>query len=239
MKPIIGLVCLITLISSGRADDWCVEITRVTPQIGIRFIDAATAPIPLSHGAEQFSIRLLRTASDRAAWVLDGDTSSPFRRWVVAHIDLSGVDRSIKVITIDGMRHLQALRAHHPQQPERRICAPGRLVSLTGCMSEAEIDELDFVAVEQEVSFDWSALQRNVQYPSVAMRNRIEGTVVVSALICRDGSILDLKIAASDNPVFNEAATSAVRGTTFDPAIQNGAPVTCWVRIPIAFSLRQ
>lgn len=238
MNAIICLVLMCTTLSCLYADDWCVEISRVTPQVDIRFVEAASTPMPVPPGEVQFSLRLQRATADRSAWVLTGDTSSPLKRWVATHVDLSKVDPSIKLITIDGLRFLQALSAHRQQQPALRICAPGRPVSSTGCMAETDDDELMFVAVEREVSFDWSALQRNIKYPPVAVSNRIEGIVVVSALICTDGSILDVKVVESDNQLLNEAAVDAVRQTTFVPAIQNGAPVTCWTRIPIAFRLR-
>jgi TonB family protein len=62
--------------------------------------------------------------------------------------------------------------------------------------------------------------------------------VQVAALIGKDGRVMDIKITESDNPILNDAAVKAVKDTPFTPAIQNGNPVTTWVRIPIVFELK-
>lgn len=95
----------------------------------------------------------------------------------------------------------------------------------------------DFVAVEKEPGFDYEGLQRRVQYPKMAQRNGIEGQVLIAALIGKDGNIKDVKVMESDNTLLNEEAVRAVRGTQFTPGIQNGNPVSVWVRIPIRFRL--
>ena len=102
-----------------------------------------------------------------------------------------------------------------------------------------EIPDVDeFVAVEKEPGFDYDALRRRVKYPDLAMRAGIEGRVQVAALIGKDGRVMDIKITDSDNPILNDAAVKAVKDTPFTPAIQNGNPVTTWVRIPIVFELK-
>jgi protein TonB len=102
-----------------------------------------------------------------------------------------------------------------------------------------EIPDVDeFVAVEKEPGFDYDALRRRVKYPDMAMRAGIEGRVQVAALIGKDGRVMDIKITDSDNPILNDAAVKAVKDTPFTPAIQNGNPVTTWVRIPIVFELK-
>ncbi|MCO6466987.1 MAG: energy transducer TonB [Bradyrhizobiaceae bacterium] len=99
-----------------------------------------------------------------------------------------------------------------------------------------DIDE--FVSVEKEPDFDYAALQRRVKYPDIARRNGVEGQVLVGALVGKDGKVEKTQVIETDNELLNQSAVNAVRETVFTPAIQNGAPVRLWVRIPIVFKLR-
>ena len=72
----------------------------------------------------------------------------------------------------------------------------------------------------------------------MAKRNGIEGTVLVGALIGKDGRIEKIQVIESENEILNAAAVTAVKETTFTPAKQNGQPVRVWTRVPITFKLR-
>ena len=65
---------------------------------------------------------------------------------------------------------------------------------------------------------------------------KLEGTVVVQALVGRDGLVKDTRIVKSI-PLLNDAAIAAVKQWTFKPATAKGEPVAVWVAIPIKFSL--
>jgi TonB family protein len=73
-------------------------------------------------------------------------------------------------------------------------------------------------------------------YPDEARAKRLEGTVVVQALVGKDGKILDTKVVRSV-PALDAAAIEAVRQWTFKPALAKGLPVEVWVAIPVKFSL--
>ncbi len=103
---------------------------------------------------------------------------------------------------------------------------------------EAEEPENDFFSVEETPKHDETALMRRVRYPDMARRNGIEGTVLISALIGKNGSVEKIKVIDSDNQMLDDAALKAVQETTFTPAKQNGQPVRCWIQLPIRFSLR-
>jgi TonB family protein len=66
--------------------------------------------------------------------------------------------------------------------------------------------------------------------------NRAEGTVMVQALVGKDGRVLDTKIVKSV-PGLDEAAAASVRQWTFKPALANSKPVAVWVVIPIKFTV--
>jgi TonB family protein len=76
------------------------------------------------------------------------------------------------------------------------------------------------------------------EYPEQARKNGIEGRTVVRALIDFDGSISAMEIySSSGNEILDNAALSAVKRSTFEPASHKGKAVKVWVSIPIQFKL--
>lgn len=59
------------------------------------------------------------------------------------------------------------------------------------------------------------------QYPPIARAARMEGTVVVDAIILKDGSVSDVKVLNSSNPMFEQACVDAVRKWRFTPGSQD------------------
>lgn len=59
------------------------------------------------------------------------------------------------------------------------------------------------------------------QYPPIARAARMEGTVVVDAIILKDGSVSDVKVLNSSNPMFEQACLDAVRKWRFTPGSQD------------------
>jgi protein TonB len=74
-------------------------------------------------------------------------------------------------------------------------------------------------------------------YPKAAFKAKIEGSVVVQAMIQADGTVLDVKVLESV-PELDAAAIDAVRHWEFAPAIDCwGSPVTAPLVIPVRFTL--
>jgi len=73
-------------------------------------------------------------------------------------------------------------------------------------------------------------------YPVIAVEARVQGTVVVSALIGGDGRIASLR-AISGPPLLIPAALDAVRQARYRPWTLNGQPVEVETTINIVFSL--
>lgn len=101
---------------------------------------------------------------------------------------------------------------------------------------EEEPNRDDFVSVEVEPA-PIVNIQTLVEYPDVAKRAGLEGKVIVSALIDKDGKVIKVEIDKSDYPVFEEAARKAMFKARFTPARQNGEPVKLWYTLPIVFKL--
>jgi len=74
------------------------------------------------------------------------------------------------------------------------------------------------------------------QYPSEAGRARIEGTVVLMAVIGADGSVKDVRIE-SGLPILAQAAIDAVKQWRYKPYMVDGEPVEVDSRITINFTL--
>jgi periplasmic protein TonB len=73
-------------------------------------------------------------------------------------------------------------------------------------------------------------------YPPEAGRARIEGTVVLLAVIGKDGSVQDVRVE-SGLPTLAQAAIDAVKQWRYRPYLLNGEPVEVDSRITINFTL--
>jgi protein TonB len=74
------------------------------------------------------------------------------------------------------------------------------------------------------------------EYPDLARSAGVDGTVLVQALVGKDGKVKDTKVVKSI-PMLDEAAVKAVRMWVFKPALSNNKPVAVWVAVPVKFTL--
>lgn len=73
-------------------------------------------------------------------------------------------------------------------------------------------------------------------YPSEALTQRLEGSVVLHTIIAPDGTVQSVDATSGDS-VFISAAETAVRQWRFDPVVLNGQPVTVDTTITVQFHL--
>ena len=71
------------------------------------------------------------------------------------------------------------------------------------------------------------------RYPPIAQAARLEGTVVVDAVIRKDGSVSDVTILSSTNKMFEQACIDAVRQWRFTPGPQDVV-----LTVTVTFKLR-
>jgi len=77
-------------------------------------------------------------------------------------------------------------------------------------------------------------------YPSKALRERQEGTVLVLAQVDVQGNVSDARvIGRSGSFALDRAATNEVRSWQFRPALQDGKPVVASVQVPVNYRLDQ
>ena len=73
-------------------------------------------------------------------------------------------------------------------------------------------------------------------YPDSAREAGVEGTVLVHALVCKNGMVFATRVVVSI-PLLDAAAVRAVEQWRFTPARIAGQPVAVWVAVPIRFTL--
>ncbi|HXN45770.1 MAG TPA: energy transducer TonB [Bryobacteraceae bacterium] len=79
---------------------------------------------------------------------------------------------------------------------------------------------------------------QNPAYPPLAKQARIQGHVVFTAIIGRDGTIQNLQLV-SGHPLLVPAAQAAVSQWVYRPTLLNGEPVEVITQIDVNFTLSQ
>lgn len=102
-----------------------------------------------------------------------------------------------------------------------------------------------FDVVEQMPAFPggpaalMSYLSQNTKYPVVAQENNVQGRVVVSFVVERDGSITDVRVVRSVDPSLDKEATRVVKSMPhWIPGKQNGSTVRVKYNVPVSFKLQ-
>ncbi len=78
------------------------------------------------------------------------------------------------------------------------------------------------------------------RYPRKARRAGWEGTTLLKVLVNPDGAPGHVALERTSGfDILDEAAVKAVRRWRFHPARRGVAPLSTWVRIPVAFRLKE
>ena len=98
--------------------------------------------------------------------------------------------------------------------------------------------------VEQMPSFPggvsalMSYLSSETEYPYEALNNKIQGRIIVTFVIERDGSICDAKVVRSVHPLLDEEALRVInKMPKWIPGMQRGGAVRVKYTLPITFTL--
>ena len=102
-----------------------------------------------------------------------------------------------------------------------------------------------FDVVEQMPSFPggpqalFEYLSSHIKYPVVAEENGVQGRVIVTFVVERDGSITDVKVAKSVDPSLDKEAQRVVKSMPhWIPGKQNGTAVRVKYTVPVTFRLQ-
>jgi len=76
------------------------------------------------------------------------------------------------------------------------------------------------------------------RYPAIAQASRVEGVVILEAVIAEDGSVQDVRVLRS-KPLLDDAAVEAVRQWRFTPTLLGGQPVPVVMTVTVSFTLNK
>ena len=113
-------------------------------------------------------------------------------------------------------------------------------------VDEPEVEEQEiFTVVEEQPSFPGGEqarmkyLQKNIEYPQMALESGIEGTVFVTFVVEPDGSVTDVRILRGIGGGCDEEALRVVRNMPkWKPGKQRGKSVRVQFNMPIRFKLQ-
>jgi protein TonB len=73
-------------------------------------------------------------------------------------------------------------------------------------------------------------------YPIIAQQARVEGKVIIEAIIGIDGRVKEARVVVS-KPLLDDAALTAVRQWVFTPTLLNNVPVPVIMTVTVQFRL--
>ena len=89
----------------------------------------------------------------------------------------------------------------------------------------------------QAALFEW--LSKNIKYPVVAEENGVQGRVIVTFVVERNGSITDVQVVKSVDPSLDKEAVRVVKAMPhWIPGKQNGSAVRVKFTVPVTFRLQ-
>jgi protein TonB len=109
----------------------------------------------------------------------------------------------------------------------------GGIISSTAAVPKIAVQR---VRVSQGVTQGLLTHQVKPTYPPLARQARIQGQVVLAAVISKNGSIENLRVM-SGHPMLTQSALDAVRQWRYKPYILNGEPVEVETTITVNFTL--
>ncbi len=74
-------------------------------------------------------------------------------------------------------------------------------------------------------------------YPEAARKARMEGVVILEAIITSEGAVQDVKVLKSVNPLLDASAVRAVSQWKYRPATLNGRAVRVYLTVTVTFNL--
>ena len=111
-------------------------------------------------------------------------------------------------------------------------------------VSELQDEDQIFTIVEDQPKFPggddafMKFLMENLTYPEEARNERIQGTVFVTFVVERDGSISGVRVLRGVTPSLDEEAMRVVKAMpNWKPGYQRGQPVRVQFNLPLRFVL--
>jgi len=120
--------------------------------------------------------------------------------------------------------------AQSPSVPQTQTVVPQPVVPVIREGDVVEIAEVD-TAPRQLTEIHPSP-------PPLAIRQHVQGSVIITAFISETGEVLDAKVLTGVTRFgVGDAALRAVRATRFSPAVKDGKRVKVWMPLRFDFKL--
>ena len=154
----------------------------------------------------------------------------------VAEMIAAGRTEIKKDVAYENMEMLRA-GGHH--------CAACEHLSKQALEEKKRGKDFVFNVVEQMPSFPggmkalFDYLEKNTEYPVKAVKNKIQGRVIVQFTVDEKGRLSDIKVVKSVEPSLNAEAVRVVKSMPrWNPGMQNGKAVKVRYTLPVTFRLQ-
>ena len=162
---------------------------------------------------------------------------------LLAASNIESIARSIsEQPTIVKKDSVKVLRYTLPQQPKKKQ-TPVKKQKKGGAVKGNADKVYTIASVMPEYEGGIPALMNflgtNMKYPVEAQKKKIEGRVIVSFVVEKDGSLSNFKVVRSIDPLLDaEALRVAKLQKKWKPGYEKGKPVRVQYTLPITFKLK-
>jgi periplasmic protein TonB len=133
--------------------------------------------------------------------------------------------------------------ANNPEETKSLTTGLGNSKDQKGGLSGDSSDDT-YVVVEVPPTFQGGGIEKfrdwvshKTVYPDAAQKSGIRGTVIILFIVEKDGSVSDVHVVQSVNPILDAEAVKAIESSPkWSPGIQRGKPVRVRFSIPLVFS---
>ena len=140
-------------------------------------------------------------------------------------------DRTLRLALADALEVKRAVLSEQVHALADEITALRATPASKACDSRAPVRVGDAIKAPMRTN------HVNAAYPAEAMRQRVEGTVVLEIVVGCDGAVTDARVLRGI-PMLDAAAVDAVKQWRFQPTLLNGAPVPVVSTVTVTFTLR-
>ena len=111
-------------------------------------------------------------------------------------------------------------------------------------IEQSESDEV-FEVVDKMPSFPggqgamFEYISRNLKYPEIAVANGVQGRVIVTFIVKKDGSLSYVRVVKSVDPALDKEALRLIKSMPkWSPGINKGKYVNVTIKVPVTFRLQ-
>jgi TonB family protein len=125
-----------------------------------------------------------------------------------------------------------------PQQQEKEITTPAPKEEIITPAPKNEDTSDNPMRITADVVQPVLIHKVNPEYPEIARKARIQGVVIMEAVITKEGTIEDVKVLRGVHKILDQAAVNSVKQWRYKPATLNGQPVKVYSTVTVKFTLK-